>query len=1506
MSKSLSLMLSAALLAGSVASATPLAHKVTAAREGRQTAAEKVSPTTLKGPRMLTKALSSSRMKGLRADESGTILPNRRAVKSATAASSRSVASNINLRAVMTFSADWSEDAPAYGMYTVPASEGSQFDLVAPLETGYQYGPVDMGDGTFWGVDYISFWGMTFVTVSQLETDNWTVTGSQEGQMTIVAFDTALDPTSGDVYGCFYNEDGSGVIWGKADYPSGTSVVLGSLAEPLFGVGAAADGQYYGLGQSGKLYKINKANGALTEIGDTGVTTQYLTSGCVNDANSTFLFAVSTDNGGWLYEIDLATAEPTLLTEFAGGEEIAGLYIAKPAAADKAPAAPELTAACDGGSMDVKLTLTMPSTLFDGTPASGQTFNYSIKAGDKEVATGFAEAGKTVVRTVTMTEGGMTQFIATASNGDGVSPKAKASCYVGKGAPAAPADVNLAWANGTATLSWSAVTASSDGGYLDPSAVTYTVLSADGEALASGLTSTSWTTPVAEPADTYKAISYAVKSEYAGKQSAAVASNVIGLGAYSTPMTMALDGDDVADKFAQHIVFDANDNGKTWVLYSGKVCYRYHSSDPADDWLFSPAVNLEAGKIYTFKTTVYASSYTERLEVKAGMGTAPADMTTEIIAPTEITGSSSEPKVLTALIKPTASGRYNVGFHAMSDPDMNSLTLVSYEIGAAMDAAAPDVCSNILITPDASGALKAAVQFTAPKTDLSGNALSGNVSVKVLRGETEIKTFSGKSGMSYSFSDEVPLADTYTYTFIASNQAGDAGMPVSASAFIGPKTPASVSSAELRLTGENTLELTWEPVSTDVDGNPLPAGNVVKYNVYSVVRTSSGLALDEKLTAEPVEGTTFTCTADLPEEQDFYYLAIQSVNGTVPGGAFAASTIVGTPYDMPVVYTDEASLDSYFLYYGGTTSQRGQLSLAGEDKFGIPAADGDDCYFLISHTNAQAALGTMTYISTGKVLISGDYPVLSFWEYNVTAASQNETVVSVICDDQETVLTSYVSGNLPVEGGWNQVKVDLSAYKGKVVMLQIGSVLRSHLHNMFDCIEVKNNLAHDLSASISAPAEVATDEAFEVTVNVTNEGALENAAASVDLLRDGEVVETKTVGPIAPNSTLSLAFSQTLSKPAASADFSAVVNYAADEDTDNNTSAVVTVTRKTSSLPEVTGLAASRGEDGVALTWDAIDGEHLPVDAQTSDFENATSWNHEVEGWMFIDVDGEKVGGFQGWDIPGITPGTTTASFFVFDGSMEGLSDNYKAHSGSKYLAALFRYDDGQTNDWAISPELSGDAQTVSFWTKSFSADYPETVEILYSTTDTDIESFVVASEAKEVPAAWTEFSAKLPAGAKYFAIRSCATGSFMLMVDDVTYAPAGGVSSLELTGYNVYRDGVKINDAPLTTNSFVDTEAGDGAHTYHVAAVYNRGESEFSAPATVEESGIAAVLSAGVTVAVEGSEIVVTGAADKAVSIAAVDGKVVYSAAGDARVPVACGIYLVTVDGKTVKLIVK
>lgn len=1444
-------------------------------------------------------------VKGLKKNQSGTQVRSQRALRSATAARSRAVAPNVNLRASVTFRGAWAVEGatPEYGIYTVPVVEGGDFSLVGPLEDGYQYGCVDMGDGTLWGATGFTFYGMVFTTVDQYDTDTWTLTDSKEGSSASAwAFDTALDPTTGDVYGCFFNEDMSGVVWGKANYPEQTSTTLGTLNEILYGVGCSTAGQFYGMTQEGTLVKIDKETGATTPIGETGLATQYLTSGCVNNENNTFLYAVSTDAGGWLYEIDLATAEATLLTEFLDSEEIAGLYIAKPAAADKAPAVPKLSAVCDGGTMDVTLTLTMPETLYDGTPAPGQKFNYSIKAGDQEVASGFAVAGKTVVRTVTMTESGMTQFVATASNGDGVSPRAKASCYVGKGAPTAPANVTLQWADGTATLSWDAVTESADGGYLDPASVTYTVLSAAGEPVAEGLHTTTWSVSVAEPSDSYTLLSYSVKAVYDNKVSSATPSNTIGLGAYAAPLTMDLDDYAAEENFPRHTVVDANNDGKTWSVYYGSVRYSFNSQNAADDWLFSPAINLEAGKIYMFKAIAHAQGekYPERIEVKAGQGALPTDMTLSVIEPTVVQGSSTTVTELSGMLKPTVSGRYNIGFHAISDADMNALTLVSYEIGSAMNPTAPAACSNIKISPSADGALKATIEFTMPKLNITGGNLTGDVSVKVLRnGETQVKTLTGKPGTTFSFADNVPAPEVYTYTFIPSNSAGEAGAPALASAYVGPLTPANPSEVSLTEIADNTLRLEWTPVTTDVDGNPLAPGNVVTYNVYSIVAEDGSLYYDEKLNSQPLEGTSFEYTIEPPQKQSMFYLGIQAVNGTVEGDVIAEGTLVGPPYDMPVVYTNMESLDSFLLTVGGT----GSVSFANHE-LGVEAFDGDDSYIAIKHVNSQDALGTKTYISSGKILLSGDYPILSYYEYQVADASENETVVSVICDNQETVLKTYSSSELPV-AGWNKVKVDLSAFRGKVVMVRLGAVLRTHLYNIYDLIEVKNNLANDLGVSIAAPAAVESDQKFDVMVTVSNEGATENGAATVDLLRNGEVIDSQNVSPIAPGSSVEFAFEQIIGKPDTSAEFSAVVNFASDQDETNNTSDVLTVERKKSTLPGITGLTGERGQEGIVLNWDAIDGDNLPVDPQTEDFESAESWAHEFEGWTFVDNDGVAVGGFQNLPLPGITSGTSTASFFIFDSAPDDFNATFAAHSGDKYLAALYRNDDGQTDDWAISPELSGDAQTVSFWASSYSDSYPETIEILCSSTDTDLESFTGVVSATKVPGEWTEFTADLPEGTKYFAIRSCATGSFMLMIDDVTFAAAGAASSLEHVGYNVYRDGVKINDAPLASNSYVDTEAGDAAHAYHVSAVYNRGESEFTT-VTVDEAGISAVTLAGVSVVAENSEIIVTGAAANQVTVAAVDGKEIYSAVGDARIPVVSGIYLVTVGRNTVKLIVR
>ena len=127
------------------------------------------------------------------------------------------------------------------------------------------------------------------------------------------------------------------------------------------------------------------------------------------------------------------------------------------------------------------------------------------------------------------------------------------------------------------------------------------------------------------------------------------------------------------------------------------------------------------------------------------------------------------------------------------------------------------------------------------------------------------------------------------------------------------------------------------------------------------------------------------------------------------------------------------------------------------------------------------------------------------------------------------------------------------------------------------------------------------------------------------------------------------------------------------------------------------------------------------------------------------------------------------------------------------------------------------------------------------------------------------------------------------------------------LEGYNVYCDGVRINDTPVSDRVY--TTAADGrAHAYRVTAVYDRGESRMSPAALIDGSGVASVAGSTYTVAAVDGAVVISGLNGESVSVAAADGRVVAShtsLSGTCRIPVCAGVYLVTVGGNTTKLII-
>ena len=138
-------------------------------------------------------------------------------------------------------------------------------------------------------------------------------------------------------------------------------------------------------------------------------------------------------------------------------------------------------------------------------------------------------------------------------------------------------------------------------------------------------------------------------------------------------------------------------------------------------------------------------------------------------------------------------------------------------------------------------------------------------------------------------------------------------------------------------------------------------------------------------------------------------------------------------------------------------------------------------------------------------------------------------------------------------------------------------------------------------------------------------------------------------------------------------------------------------------------------------------------------------------------------------------------------------------------------------NDWLISPELSGKAQTITFYVKAPQCDNAnygaEDFYVAYSTTDKASNHFTkIYSEKASDNVNWAKHTVDLPEGAKYFSIVHTSTVPVNptgfepagFMVDDVTYESA----PLQIVGYNVYRNTSLV--ANKTTDlSFVDAEVG-------------------------------------------------------------------------------------------------
>lgn len=1419
------------------------------------------------------------------------------------------------------YSDAWDDNSLA-GVYQVPTNSSMDFNEIAIIGANAgSYGGVCY-EGTYYTTNLATFWGMILgLTITGVDIETGEVVYTLDpgtSDFSCIPVGQCVDPVTGSIYGIFWNSEGNSKEFGTITYTPGgfTRTTVSTIAGNWNSLTVDASGQFYGISYesdadgnvlSSKLCKIDRTTGAVTEIGSTGYAPQYITDSCIDKASGRMFWTVcDASETGILTEVDLTTGAASLIYQFPNGEEVVGMFVPEALAEDDAPGALEsFTVSFPDGNLAGSATIQTPTGTYAGGAGTGSlTINVEVEG--EIVGTATAGYNSEVVVPISVTEAGSYSFVAYAQNAVGKGPKSRVNgIWVGSDTPEAPV-VTLVYENGNMELSWTAVTGSINGGYINPDAVTYDVYDQDNNLKAEGLTVTTWSEPKAIPS-VATSYFYKVKAIFDGNESEFGVSNKVQLGEIGVPYDSDFAENPTLEGWT---VIDGNNDGKIWKVVNGEARMDYNSSLEMDDWLISPGITLEAGKAYDieFRVKNNSTAYKEKIEVLYGMQPTVAGMTTTLLPPTEVTGSDANAMVKAYTIIPEVTGKYYVGFHGMSDADQFYLYVSYLTIVKGVESTAPNMPTNFTATPDENGEVSATITMNAPAVSVNGAALSSLDKVELYRNEELIKTWSNPTpGEPLSYVDTPAQGGNTTYKAMGYNASGF-GLPAEASCFIGfdiPNTPATVNIARTANVGE--VNLTWDAVTTDQSGNPLPAW-AITYNVYN----------GGDLIASDLTTTSYSFQAVEAGEQDFVQCLVVAATSVGEGtGRYSDMIPVGTPY--PGLH-ESGLLDTI---WGLNSSGGAEWALYTDEQFSdMTSQDNDNAFFGAKGSQ----VGHYGDLFSGLISLENiDNPGVSFYTLNIRNdagdADTNELAVFVrtLENDEWTPLYAKsvddICGGVP--GEWAKAIVGLADYAGQTIQVQFRATTNFYIYTFLDNITVGTMVGNDLLAkAITAPATVARGADYTVDVTVINEGVQSASGWSVDLYANGDKVATKPGSELNSGANEVVSFDQTMGAVQTDAvTYYAVVVYDGDENLDNNETEDVTVAPKASTLPGVDDLSAECVANGVKLAWSEPQTgapQRSAGEPITEDFEDADAFSAEYGDWTFVDLDQSAVGGFQGTAIPGITPGTTTGSFWIWDQSQLG-NQTFEAHSGTKYLFALFRYDDGTTDDWAISPMLSGGEQEISFWAKSYSTSYPEKIAVYYTTTDStnpDDFEMVAGSQVNSVPGTWTLYTVTVPMGSQRFAIRSFATGSFMLMVDDVTYIPGTGAPA-ELLGYEVYRNGEKISGESFVEDTeFVDTNVTEGTtYDYVVVAVYNFGVGNPSNIATITyvTSGLDK-LNAGISISSRRGEIVINNAADTEIMVTTVDGKVVFRGMGEPSmvIPVSEGIYIVKADKKVSKLIVK
>ena len=955
----------------------------------------------------------------------------------------------------------------------------------------------------------------------------------------------------------------------------------------------------------------------------------------------------------------------------------------------------------------------------------------------------------------------------------------------------------------------------------------------------------------------------------------------------SAPVTLDLTQSGAIDDFG---VIDNNDDGKTWAWSaSNGIYYSYNEYEDADDYLILPIL-LEGGKNYSVVVNAAdagGASYWEKFEVLAGKVGTIEGLTTTVIPETEV--KTTDRLDYEGSFTTDEAGIYYIAVHATSDADMYQLRLFTLTVEAGAENDAPAAAADFTATAGDEGALEVNIALTAPANAVDGSALTGTEDVMIYRDDALLTTIEGVApGDAVTYKDtDVEDGMTYTYYAVAANESGNGQKSQKVSVYVGQDELGNVQNFAITESTANTITFAWDEVAGK-NGGYVNLANV-EYTVYKLVVKSNGYW--NYLDFDGVLGTATTTTAtfDFPVDEGksgYQYFGVSAkTTADNETDATAAYTylIVGAPEELPI---EEGFAGSQFNY-NWSTNGGAYISTDASDDDGIALKliseeDNTTIQFVMNKVNLNSAANPtlMFDVRSGNV---GSVRIIG----SKDGAELSTLATEAVTEDYKTVKVSLQS----LLGATRYASVGFEAdFVESSYVSSYGSSYGDTL--IVDNIKIMDLLEYNLVADITAPKSVVLGKEAPVKITLRNMGENVAEGYTVKLYAGDEEIELDDdFAAIEPFGTkvIEATYAPTIFDEPGTVTLRAEVDYELDlDDDDNIVETDIQVNAPSAIAPE--SLTAELDGQKAKLEWTVADGEGVQAVVEDfTDYENGADEDGELGDWTLVNANGETKGGIfedlslasdglpNAWQVFNIVSyGGDNSAFAGSDGEVD-----------NNFLISVYNMnEDGYpgNDDWLISPVQPGVAQTLTFDVKAFTDYGPQTYQVLYSTTDKELDSFTLIEEVEDNTDEWQSVSYQLPEGTKYFAIRNITGGDegFVLAVDNIEYLAAGG----EITGFNIYVDEELVATVDGGVLTYLTDELEEGDHKVSVTALYGE----------VESRPVDAYVTVGPVTAIE--QVINV---DKLVDIFTVDGKLVRHNANSVK-DLKPGVYVIDNQKVSVK----